>query len=326
LPPKEQILDFLDKNSLTVKDLREITGKGDSTVRDWFDWLKGNEKKSKFPKEIWLLLNALFNRNASFVIDIIREYSKGDAFMENPELVRKFHDEIQVIEETVRSWNEMNQMDRKEEIITNLHEEHLDEIKEKWNNAHGLGGLIRIQDRDVYTQIRKKEKELDIVTGVAIEDLENLSDRYSSGGKDDGFIKELLKIYDDYMAGVEELRLFKYIDKLKNATEEDIRVIYGKRGKASKKRPVVGRYLADTPEQAKEVETIHKSTLYHMEKKSDIKNSFQEEQEAIFAMKFEIARLRKELAELKKERDGYDNEPVVSMTPASREKMQNILK
>jgi len=310
LPSKEEILDFLDKNKLNIKDLKEITGKGDSTVRDWLASLKDENSKSKFPKEIWLLLNALFNRESSLVTEIVKEYSKGDAFVNNPELVREFHDEVQVMKDTTRSWNEMNQMDRVEKIITGLHKKHLKKVKKEWNIENGLGSHIRIQDREVYNQIRKKEKELDIVTSVAIEDLENLSDRYSSGEKDDGFIKKLLEIYDDYMAGFEKMRLFDYIDKLKNATEEDIRVIYGKWDKSSKKRKIIGRYLPDSPEHAKEIKSMSMTTLYDMENEteSDIKNAFQEDQKAISDLILAKRQLQVEVAELKKERDSLKND------------------
>ena len=330
LPSKEEILDFLDKNSLTVKDLKEITGKGDSTVRDWLASLKDENSKPKFPKDTWLLLNALFNRNASFVTDIIREYSKGDAFVKNPELVWEFHDKIKVMKNTTQMFKEMNDMDRKEEVTNRLHKEHLKIIKEEWANKHGLGGKIRIQDRELYIRIREKEKKLDIVTSVAIGELEKLSDEYDPAKKDNRFISRLLNIYDDYIEGIEQLREWEYIEILENATEKNVKPIYGNWDKSPEKRRIVGHYLVDSPELAKEIENMSMATLYDMMHgtDSDLKNTFQIEQNEIYKLQKTIDALRAEKKQLKEEVSGLkeqiDDVPVTLLTPAIREEMNKV--
>ena len=264
MPPKEQILDFLDKNGLKVKELREITGRGDQTIRDWLDWLKGNEKKSKFPKETWLLLNALFNRESSVVTDIIREYSKGDAFVENPELMRGFHDKVQVMKDTVESWNEMNTMERHEREVERINIEHIQNAMREYYVRRGTGP--KVEKYEAYKQISDIEKTLGLPRAIAIQQFEELSKEFKSKGLNGNsrrFIENLLKIYDEYFEQLQEADLMKYLDNLGVAMNDwgerkstgDIKNLIEIKDRKGK---VIARFLANTPEQGEKIRDFEK--------------------------------------------------------------------
>jgi len=268
LPPKEKILEFLEKNCLTEKDLKEITGKGKSTINDWVNWLKGDESKSKFPYEIWLLLNALFNEKATFITETIRKYSKGDSFVNDPEKVRNFHEEIKLMEETVRIWNEMNSEERREMELEFRHNEHIEKAMKEYYHRHGTGP--RVEKREAYTQIRNFEKALGLPKAIAIHQFEELSKEYKAKGmkgRNQGFIERILKIYDEYFENLEEANLNKYLENLSVAmgdwseskSTSDIKSYVEMSDKEGNIRL---RYFADTPEQATEI----KETLLGNEK------------------------------------------------------------
>jgi len=263
LPPKEQILDFLRNNCIEAKDVMAITGKG-KVVYDWFKWLRGENSKSQMPWDAWLLLNTLFNRNASFVTDIIREYSKGDAFVENPELVQGFHDEVQVMKDTVESWNETNTMERHEREVERINIEHIGNAMREYYARRGTGP--KVETREAFKQVSDIEDTLGLPRAIAIQQFEELSEEFKARwmhGKNSRFIEKLLKIYDEYFRQLQEADLMKYLDNLGVAIND-----WGERKSTAdiknlveikdRKGKVIARFLANTPEQGEEIRDFEK--------------------------------------------------------------------
>ena len=259
MPPKEQILDFLDKNCLNIKDLREITGKGDQTIRDWLDWLKGKKSTPKFPWDAWLLLNALFNKEAPFVAEIIGEYSKGDALdglRHTPGLAQSIYNKAEDIKKAWQSLNDASReilrwraLDRIEEGIERLTEQHFKRVMKEYYNWRGTGP--RVEKREEFRQIREIENALDIEKAVIFQDFKGLAEEYNPDKKDGSFIKKLLTLYDEYIKQVENERTEKYLNNLGEEIENRIK------GKKPRKR------IRLTPEQeAAVVELVKKEKVF----------------------------------------------------------------
>ena len=285
LPPKEEILDFLEKNCLEVKDVMAITGKG-KVVYDWFKWLRGENSKAQMPWDAWLLLNALFNRRASFVTEIIKEYSRGVAFVENPELVQEFSDEVKVMKDAVQYWNEMTSMERHEEEVERINKEHIERVMKEYYNRRGTGP--KVENREAYKQIKGIENTLGIPSAIAIQKFEELSKEYKvkgMNGKNSRFIENLLKIYDGYFEQLREADLMKYLGNLGVAIADwgerkstaDIKNLVEIKDKKGKD---LFRFLANTPEQAEEIRNlIQKSHIFEKYLKKQQVKEYEDENE-----------------------------------------------
>ena len=212
----QEVLDFLEKNNLKTKDLMEITGYGKSQVYEWQD-KKASEPK--MPWEIWLLLNALFNRKAPFVTGIIWKYGTAETStdMELPELRQNTRKEIEEKMEALKTLKYLEQefeLIMKEESINHIHTEHLARIKDLYYSRRGIHG-IRIREYEVYKKIREAENYLGIETAVVLQDIENLSKEYNPD-----LINQILDIHDGYIEQLDDKHCLESVRELNKLIKE----------------------------------------------------------------------------------------------------------
>ena len=289
--PTQEVLDFLKKNDLKTSDLMKITGYGKTQVYEWQD---KNVSESKMPWEIWLLLNALFNRDAPFITEIICNYGTAETSsdMELPELRKNARKEIDEKIEALKTLKYLEQefeLIMKEESINHIHAEHLARIKDLYYSRRGIHG-VRIRNKKVYEQMRKAEEVLNIETAIIIDELEELNDKKSSSffvrfleiydeytkqrhkkrfiqdidklekefqdKKDCNFVIRLLEIYDGYIEQLEEARSENYYRAL--IRELDAKKKENLQEKGAKKK----NYLLNTLKQKEEIEVIDKSSPF----------------------------------------------------------------
>jgi len=270
LPTKEQILGFLERNRLEAKDLMEITGVKNQ-VYEWLKFLRGEKTKTMaFPWEIWLLLNALFDRKAPFVAGIIEKYGRGEAqaaFLMEQSVQELRLNTRKEIEEKIEALRTLKCLERefelimKEEKIELIHAEHFARMKDLYYTRRGVHG-VRIRNRELFELMRKAENELNIETAVSIQRLENLKEEFGNN-KDGSFVKRLLEIYDEYIEQLEEARAEKYYLALVaelQAKERDR--LQNKEREANGKPQKQKNYLLNTPEQKEAIERLARGSPF----------------------------------------------------------------
>jgi len=242
---QKEVLDFFKKYQLKASDIMDITGYRKTQVYVWFD---KELKETKMPWDIWLLLNALFNRKSKIITDILQKYDSNYIFEQSVEELRK--NTREEIEEKMKALKVLKYFEEEEDFMLNddrkelINKQHLARIMREHYNRNGTG--IKIEEREAYKQIRDIENQLNIEKAITLQKLEDLNTIYEKN-KDDSFIKKLLSIYDEYIKQLEDERLTDYLDNLHDEIQN--RIDGGEPRK----------YITHTPEQEEEIKRLDKS-------------------------------------------------------------------
>jgi len=267
-PLHKDVLEFFYKYGLEPEDVQEILGHSSgSTVKEW---VKGYPKykksqvfeddslESKMPWETWLLLNALFNRKAQFITDIIWKYgpAKTSTDIEPAELRQIARAEIEEKIEALRTLKYLEQeyeLIIKEEKIEQIQAEHLARIKDFYYSRWGFHN-VRVKEREVYNLMKKAEKELNIESVIILQKLDKLHEN-NFNKEDSSFVQNLLAIYNEYITQLEEARSENYyralVAELRAKANEKLQETEEIENRKFEKRQK--NYLLNTPEEKEEI-------------------------------------------------------------------------
>jgi hypothetical protein len=256
-PTAEELLEFLKKNKLSKTDIRDIFSleKNNTSFYAWFNNNKNG--KAGIPNDKWFVLNALFNREAPFIAEILDEYGKGEAYRQlikesaflerqkkEAELKKKI---IEDLKETEKAWSEYMSIERKEESLARLHQEHFKKIDDLYLAKLGLKAGAK--NRDIYLRLINIEEDFSIECGIILDELQNLDEEFLSG-KENDFIKKLNEINKEYFERLNEVLFIEYV---KNLGDENMIT------KITNEMILANFYNRDMPaSQKKEIEKIEK--------------------------------------------------------------------